>query len=165
MFWIIIAVCVALDQFTKYLVASHMTLGQSVPLLGKWMDLHYIRNDGASLSILSGQRWLFIVLTVLVVAAILVAHYKAPRRFRSFHLALAFFAGGVLGNFVDRLVSGSVVDFLDPHLWSIFNVADCFITLAVIAICWMLLFGDLGKALDRKKEKNDVKNDKKNHDE
>lgn len=154
MFWIIILACVGLDQFTKYLVSSNMALGESFPFLGKFMDIHYILNDGATLSMLSGKRWFFVILTIIVVAAMIWLHYKVSKDYKGFHIALAFFIGGTLGNFIDRLFTGAVVDFLDPHMISIFNVADCFITLSVIALCWMLLFGRLGDLLDRKEKKS-----------
>ena len=152
MFWIIIVISIFADQLSKYLVASNLSLGESVPFLGKLMDLHYILNDGATLSMLSGQRWFFVALTVIVLVLVLLLHYRVPRGYKAFHIALAFFIGGTLGNFIDRLFNGAVVDFLDPHLLSIFNVADCFITLSVIALCWMLLFGRLGKMLNAKNE-------------
>ena len=152
MFWVIIILCVGLDQLTKYWIASTMSVGETAPFSGNLMQFHYILNDGASLSILSGRRWLFIGLTIVVLIVVIVLHYKVPRNLKGFHIALAFFIGGTLGNFVDRVRTGYVIDFLDPNLWSIFNVADCFITISVIVICCMLLFGRLGKLLDKGSE-------------
>ena len=160
MFWIIIAFCVGLDQFTKYLISSTMTVEETAPFLGELMQFRYILNDGATLSLLSGRRWLFVGLTIVVLIVVLILHYKVPKELRGFHIALAFFIGGTLGNFIDRVRTGYVVDFLDPHMWSIFNVADCFITLSVIALCCMLLFGRLGKLLEKKdREEKELIND------
>ena len=97
---------------------------------------------------------LFVGLTILVLIVVIVLHYKVPRELKGFHIALAFFIGGTLGNFIDRVRTGYVVDFLDPNLWSIFNVADCFITISVVVICCMLLFGRLGKLLDKDNRSN-----------
>lgn len=154
MFWIIIVFCVGVDQLTKYLISSTMAVGETAPFLGKLMQFHYILNDGATLSILSGKRWLFVGLTILVLIVVIILHYKVPRELKGFHIALAFFIGGTLGNFIDRVRTGYVVDFLDPNLWSIFNVADCFITISVVVICCMLLFGRLGKLLDKDNRSN-----------
>ena len=154
MFWIIIVFCVGVDQLTKYWISSTMAVGETAPFLGKLMQFHYILNDGATLSILSGKRWLFVGLTMLVPIVAIVLHYKVPRELKGFHIALAFFIGGTLGNFIDRVRTGYVVDFLDPNLWSIFNVADCFITISVVVICCMLLFGRLGKLLDKDNRSN-----------
>ena len=140
MFWIIIAFCVALDQISKYLISSTMTLGETAPLLGDVMRLHYILNDGATMSMLSGKRWFFVGLTIVVLIVMIYLHYKVPRDYKSFHITLAFFIGGTLGNFIET------------YVLSIFNVADCFITISVIVLCCMLIFGRLGRLLDKKEK-------------
>ncbi|MDO4731944.1 MAG: signal peptidase II [Bacillota bacterium] len=157
MFWFIILFCLALDQISKYIVSSSMQLGESIPVLGEFLQLHYILNDGATLSMLSGHRWFFVGLTVVVLAVVLYLHYQIPKDYKAFHIALAFFIGGTLGNFIDRLLYGAVVDFIDTPVLAIFNIADCFITVSVFFLCGMLLFGRLGRILDKKENLGKMK--------
>ena len=104
------------------------------------------------MSMLSGKRWFFVGLTIVVLIVMIYLHYKVPRDYKSFHITLAFFIGGTLGNFIDRVRTGYVVDFFETYVLSIFNVADCFITISVIVLCCMLIFGRLGRLLDKKEK-------------
>ncbi|MBO1805227.1 signal peptidase II [Leucobacter ruminantium] len=124
----------AADQLTKNWVVSHLTEGESVPVIGDFLQWHFVRNPGAAFSFASGSTWIFTVLAALVVVVIL----WQIRRLRSipWALFLGMLLGGVLGNLTDRLTrppgfpEGHVVDFiLTPWMWlgfnpAIYNVAD-----------------------------------------
>ncbi|SIS44085.1 signal peptidase II [Kroppenstedtia eburnea] len=142
-------VILVLDQWTKWLVVHKMDLYQTIPL---WEGVFHItshRNRGAAFGILENQQWLFIVVTVLVVVGILVylARLKESQPLMSWSLALIL--GGALGNLLDRIRLGEVVDFLDFRWihYPIFNVADSAI---VIGVGIMLLY-----TLRQPREKDD----------
>lgn len=130
------ALVVALDQATKYIATSAMELYESIEVL-PFFNLTLVHNFGAAFSFLSQaggwQRWFFSMLALVVSVVIIVwlprvrdAHFHLP-------LALSLVLGGTLGNLVDRMVLGYVVDFLDFHAggrhWPAFNIADTSITL------------------------------------
>jgi signal peptidase II len=133
MYFLIAAAIVALDQWTKKLVVTRMELGQSIPLIPDVFHLTSHRNMGAAFGILQNQRWLFVVITIAVVIGILVSLVRIGKRQPRVSLALSLVLGGAIGNFIDRVSTGQVVDFLDFTLinFPIFNVADMAITIGV----------------------------------
>ncbi|MFC6171991.1 signal peptidase II [Subtercola frigoramans] len=127
----------AVDQIAKYLVVTHLPLGQFVPVLGDLVQFFYVTNSGAAFSIGSAYTWIFSVLAV----GVLVFIVWFARRIRSVGWAVVFglLLGGVLGNLTDRLFRepgfgiGHVVDFVKiPLLPAIFNLADVAICAAMV---------------------------------
>ncbi|MED1782207.1 signal peptidase II [Brevibacillus fortis] len=133
LYYLIAAVIIALDQFTKYLVVKFMELGQSIPLIADVFHLTSHRNMGAAFGILQNQRWFFIVITIAVVIGIVISLIRLGKNQPRASLALSLVLGGAIGNFIDRAMTGQVVDFLDFTLinFPIFNVADMAITIGV----------------------------------
>lgn len=150
LFWLILIAAVAVDQVTKFWVVTHLALGQSQPFLGDFLRLTYTLNRGASFSMLQGQRWLFVGLTLAVIIVVIVIHFRYAKEERLFDAMLGLFSGGSLGNFIDRLTMGAVVDFFDLGWFPIFNVADSCIVVSVIILCLMILFGKTGKRLEER---------------
>lgn len=140
LFFSLIAVVAVFDQWTKYLVLTHFELHESIEIIPGFFHLTFIRNTGAAFGILSGQPAIWRqVFFISVVLAALVAIYLMYRRFdresRLYGLGLGLIAGGAVGNLIDRVRFGSVVDFLDffigAYHWPAFNVADSAITVGV----------------------------------
>ncbi len=139
MYYYVIALIVFIvDQITKWFVVKEMKIGQSIPLIEGVFHLTYHRNRGAAFGILQDQRWFFIVITLLVMGGIMYYLRKVGRDKPLVSYALAFILGGAVGNFLDRLLSGEVVDFLDFTLihYPIFNIADSAI---VVGVALMIL--------------------------
>jgi signal peptidase II len=127
---------ILLDQLTKALVATKIHLFETVPLL-PFLELTQLHNEGAAFSVLAGasgwQRWFFVALACLVSLAILLwLRQIDPRRQRTLAAGLAMILGGAIGNVIDRLLHGHVIDFIHFHWksWEFpaFNVADSSIT-------------------------------------
>lgn len=146
----IAAIVYALDQGSKILVVGAIAEGASVPVLGEFLQLTFVRNPGAAFSLASGMTWIFTVIAVAVVVLIAVF----ARRLRSWPWVLLFgmLLGGVLGNLTDRLfrepgfAEGHVIDFIHFSFFpAIFNVADIFI---VSSMGLFLLLTVLGIELD-----------------
>ena len=144
---------VILDQVSKLAVAGSMQLFQSIPIL-PYFKLTYVHNTGAAFSFLSEaggwQRWFFAGLAVVISTVIAVWLAKLKSHETLLAVALSLVLGGAIGNLIDRLAYGYVIDFLDVYYqswhWPAFNIADSAITLGVIL---MLLesFG-VGKSKD-----------------
>ena len=128
-----------LDQASKYAVKSAMELNQSIPLIPRVFHLTYIQNPGAAFGLLANRTSFFIWITFLVVALILVFYRQIPGDRRWTRLALAMMLGGAVGNLIDRLRAGSVVDFLDFRFWPVFNLADSAIVVGMGLLAWQLL--------------------------
>ena len=129
-----------LDQLIKYLVAAQMELGQSKVVIDGIFNITYILNPGAAFGILANQR-AFFVLAGLVIIGVFVANYRRLRQYGT-----AFFYGGVsliagaVGNLIDRVRLGCVIDFLDLRVWPIFNLVDIAIVLGVSFMMYSILF-------------------------
>lgn len=139
--WLSLAALVLLaDQATKWLVLQAMPLGEVIPITG-FFNLVHVRNPGAAFSFLADaggwQRWLFAVFAIGVSALLIFMMRRAPGQ-RLFCFAAALVIGGAIGNLIDRLVFGEVIDFLDFHWqgwhWPAFNIADSGITVGAFLI-------------------------------
>jgi signal peptidase II len=132
---------VALDQLTKFLVLESLQLNQSVPILPNYFYFTYIQNRGTAFGFMSDMdsviRIPFFV-TITIAAAFIIYSYQRVVREENLmsRVALGLIWGGALGNLVDRLVYGKVIDFIDLRYedfhWFIFNVADSFITIGLV---------------------------------
>lgn len=132
----LVSVAVVLfDQMVKRLIMSDMTLGMSIPVLPGIFHITYIQNPGAAFGILVQQRWLFIAVGFLFVGATVWFHRRIRRASRWMQCGISLLLGGAVGNLIDRIQWGQVVDFLDFRIWPVFNIAD--ISIVVGAGCMM----------------------------
>jgi len=146
--WILIAILViALDQLSKWWIRALFELYEAIPVF-PGLQIIYVRNLGAAFSFLSSaggwQRWFFIVLSVLASIAIVIWISRLPTQRRLEALGLSLVLGGAIGNLVDRVLLGYVVDFIDVYYqswhWPVFNVADSAITVGVAIMIIDILF-------------------------
>ncbi len=136
------------DQLTKYWTVRAIPLYGTVPLLDGVVRLTHLRNTGMAFSLFEGGRWLFLVLTAvfLVLAALAVWKDWLPHPLA--RAALVMLSGGAVGNLIDRLRTGAVVDMIELEFirFAVFNVADIFITLGVVLLMvWAVFFDRKGK--------------------
>jgi len=122
---------VLLDQVTKLAVRRRILPGQSIPVWPGVFHLSYVQNPGAAFGILKYQTGLFIAVTAVVATAIIIYARRLGPGAGWLRLALALELGGALGNLIDRLRFGYVVDFLDFRVWPVFNVADMAVVVGV----------------------------------
>jgi signal peptidase II len=139
---------VALDQLTKLLVVQHLPLGAQVPVIKGFFNLVHIHNRGAAFGLLSNLSphfaWLFfIATTTLVLLVVGVLWWRLPDRDWPAALGYSFIMTGALGNLIDRVRLGEVIDFLDfylgRHHWPAFNVADSLVCLGAGVLIWVVL--------------------------
>jgi len=131
------AAIVAADQFTKYLTVANIALHQDIPFIPGLLGLTYVQNTGAAFSSFEGQQWLFALVFGIFTAMILWEYFKKPMPFTKFERwCIAAVYGGGLGNMIDRVRLGYVVDMIETKfmVFPVFNVADCFITCGCIAL-------------------------------
>ena len=128
---------VAADQFTKYLVVANIPLHTEIPAIPGLFHLTYVRNTGAAFSSFEGQMWLFVIVFVIFTAAILweFSRKRWPFTMSERWMIVAIYGGG-LGNMIDRIRLGFVVDMIEVEFmqFPVFNVADCFITCGCVLL-------------------------------
>lgn len=144
-------IVILLDQWTKWLIVQSMEIGESVPVIENLLHITSHRNRGAAWGMLEGQFWLFYIITAVVVVSIIYFMQKEAKGKPLMKISLAVLLGGAIGNFIDRLFRGEVVDFVQTFIFGyrfpIFNIADAALTIGVILL-FIAMFID-----DRKRKK------------
>ncbi|MFJ7648050.1 signal peptidase II [Lysinibacillus sp. NPDC097279] len=150
------AFVIILDQWTKWLIVKNMEFGERISVWDPWFGILSHRNRGAAWGMLEGQMWLFSIVTIGVICAIIYFYHKEAKGKPLFQVGLMLLLGGAVGNFIDRLFRGEVVDFVDVLIpimnydFPIFNIADAALTIAVVVLM-------IGLIAEDKKEKKQVK--------
>ena len=143
MIFAIIFVIIAVDQIIKFLVLNTLAIGQTVPLIDGVFHFTYVRNFGAAFSILQNRQEFLIIVTGLVMIVILIYLLKNAKHFDSLAIiSLSMIVGGGVGNIIDRVRYGFVVDYLDFRLihFPVFNFADCCIVVGAIMMLLYVFF-------------------------
>ncbi len=139
-----IAVLVALDQWTKSLAVRYLAGQDALVLIPGVFQLEYLENRGAAFGLLQNQIWLFIILTAIFLAAAVWIYLRLPktRRYLPLHIIAVVLVSGALGNLIDRIRLGYVVDFFYFSLidFPIFNMADIYVVLSFLALMICILF-------------------------
>ena len=131
---------IVLDQLIKYLVVNNMFLGESIPVIPHLLHLTYILNPGAAFGILENQRLFFILIAIILILAIVYFYSKIIKLNKLFQLGIAMLFSGAIGNMIDRIFIGKVVDYIDFRIWPIFNVADMALVIGLLYIAYRLIF-------------------------
>ncbi|ATH65487.1 MULTISPECIES: signal peptidase II [Staphylococcus] len=136
-------VILILDQITKYIITKTMQIGDSFELIPNFLNITSHRNSGAAWGILSGKMAFFYIITVVILIVLIVFYIKEAKHNLLMQVAISLLFAGALGNFIDRVLNGEVVDFVDTYIFSynfpIFNVADSSLTIGVLLIIIALL--------------------------
>lgn len=139
----ITAALVSVDQLTKWLAVLSLKNAEATTIIPKLLGFTYVENTGAAFGILQGQRWLFLILTGAVMVAILaLLLFGKFRKHLIFNISATLIVAGGLGNFIDRLIHGYVVDFIQVLFFEfpVFNVADCYVVIGSVLLLVFFLF-------------------------
>jgi len=140
---IVVFVVVMLDQITKYMIVSNMTEGMSIPIINQVFHLTFVLNPGAAFGMLEHNREFFIIMAIVVLMFVVYMRKKILEEPLTVQIGIALFVGGALGNLIDRMKTGLVVDFFDFRIWPVFNVADIAICLGVGVMIWSIIREEL----------------------
>ena len=130
---------VLLDQATKFWIQSHMATGESWPVLAGIFHITYILNAGAAFGILENKTWFFIGVALFLIGGMAYIYPKLLAEKPLLRFGAGLLTGGAVGNLIDRIRIGSVVDFFDFRIWPVFNVADICIVCGVGCLIYTLL--------------------------
>ena len=139
------------DQLSKYIVSKTMYIGQSIKVIGSFFRITYVRNPNAAFGIPVGSPLLMMILTSVATILLIVYFFKAKEKGTLFYTGLVIIIGGAIGNLIDRFRIKQVIDFIEIGIkrfkWPVFNIADSFVTIGIIVILYVWIFG-------KKREKN-----------
>lgn len=148
---LIFIVCLAIDQITKYFAVAILQGNSSVHLIGNFIRFTYVENRGAAFGMLQNQRIFFIISTIVLVAFIIYMIVFNKKVTNVTKLTLSLILSGAIGNFIDRLRLGYVIDFVDVRFgdfydFPVFNVADSCLVVGVIVLVILILFNKFEKS-------------------
>ena len=137
----IIVGAVILDQLTKWLAVVYLQGEPSFPLWKDVLHFTFVKNEGAAFGILKDQRWIFMIFSTVAIIGMLIYLFKFTPKSRWMRISIAMLIGGGIGNMIDRLLLGYVIDFIDFTLidFAVFNVADSFVTVGAALMIVLLI--------------------------
>lgn len=135
---IVVIISLLLDIGSKFLVSRIFILNESKTIIDNFLNITYVRNTGAAWSILDNNTWIVTVISLLIIIGIIYYVYRNRVSKKILKIGYGLILGGAIGNFIDRVVYGYVIDFIDIDIfgWNypIFNLADMFIVVGVILV-------------------------------
>jgi len=149
--WALALFALILDQLSKYIVSSSLDIGQSKDIIKGIFSVTLVYNTGAAFGIFKNQALFFIIISILAIAFIAVLIKRKTGTLSLADFALGLILGGAIGNLIDRLRFGCVIDFLDFKVWPVFNIADSAITIGVFLLI-ISMFKQ--SAIDKKKDQS-----------
>ncbi len=141
--FLIMVVVIVLDQVTKWLAVEFLTKVETVPIIEDILHLTYIENSGAAFGMLKNNRWVFLVISTVAIIGLIIYLIKYPPKNKWLLFGLSFIVGGGIGNMIDRIGLGYVVDFIDFRAinFAVFNTADSFVCIgAALVLIYVLFF-------------------------
>lgn len=139
-----VIVLVLLDQYTKLLAVKHLKDQSAIVLWKNVFELHYLENRGAAFGIFQNQRWFFVIMTIAILGIVTWFYGRTPveKKYLPIRICMIVLTAGAIGNFIDRLLRGYVVDFFYFSLidFPIFNVADIYVTVTFIVLVLLIFF-------------------------
>ncbi len=139
------ALVLAVDQLSKALIRVFLPAGKSVNLIGRYLALRQIRNPGAVFGLFANSNiYLLTLFSITLVIFMTIYFLRKKERPRSLDISLGLVCGGAVGNLIDRLVFGKVIDFVDFNFWPVFNMADVAIVLGIALLIFYFLRYDFG---------------------
>ncbi len=138
-------IIILLDQITKFYAVKLLKGNAPIIIIKNFLQFNYVENFGAAFGILQNKKVFFIIMTTIVVIGIIIYIKTNSHLTTTMKIALAMIIGGAIGNLVDRIRLGYVVDFIDVNFWGhydfpVFNVADSSIVIATFLICYLVIF-------------------------
>lgn len=141
-FTIITLLLVVIDQITKVITVKYLMPVSSVVLIENILSLTYVENRGAAFGILQNARWVFILFTIMAVVGILYFKIRHKPKGLTINSALCLVTSGAIGNLIDRVFRGYVVDMIEVTFidYPVFNAADCFVVVGAVMLSIYILF-------------------------
>lgn len=130
------------DQISKILVLNFIAPSEKIAIIGDFLYLTHVQNSGAAFGILNGKTWIFFAAAIIFFGIFIYFNFvNASKSDKLERISTSLIMGGVLGNLLDRIRFLSVTDFISVKGFSVFNLADCAITIGLAILAWHVLFG------------------------
>ncbi|MBS3113838.1 signal peptidase II [Candidatus Woesearchaeota archaeon] len=129
---------ISVDQLTKFFIKINFQLNQPVPIISNILHLTYITNTGSAFGLFKGLSIFFILFSIVVIIIVFYYLKRIKNNEKTLQFSVGLLLGGTVGNLIDRLFYGAVVDFIDFRIWPVFNIADSAVTISVVFLIILL---------------------------
>ena len=143
MLYFVALIIAVFDQIIKRLVVNNFYFGESLPIINDILHITYVKNTGAAFGILKNQTQLFVILSIIIIAVFLYLRKKYIKGNLLVDVTIGLIIGGAIGNLVDRVWLGYVVDYLDLRVWPVFNLADSAVVVGAFLLAFYLWNNEL----------------------
>lgn len=137
---LVVLIVVIIDQLSKFYIQAHMVSGMSIPIVKDIFHITYVLNPGAAFGLFEHQTFFFLVVAVALVAGAIYYYPRIPKQYQLLRFGIGLMVGGAIGNVIDRIKTGYVVDFFDFRIWPVFNMADAAIVCGVGCIIFTMIY-------------------------
>lgn len=137
---LVVLIVVFTDQLSKFYIQTHMVPGMSMPVIKDIFHITYILNPGAAFGLFEHQTLFFLIVAVCLVGGAIYFYPRIPQQYRLLRFGTGLMVGGAIGNVIDRIKTGYVVDFFDFRIWPVFNIADAAIVCGVGCIIFTMIY-------------------------
>lgn len=137
---VLFAAILAIDQLVKLAVKISMLPGESIPVIDGFFHFTYVLNPGAAFGMLENQQIFFIAAGFMIIAVFIYCYPRIKSQCAYFHYGCVALLAGAVGNLIDRVRTGLVVDYLDFRVWPVFNIADIAIVVGVISMMYAIIY-------------------------
>ncbi len=148
----------AVDQIIKYFISIYLQPVGSITVIDNLLNLTYVENRGVAFGMFSDMRWIFVAVTVILIIAVVAVMFVKRPKSKMFYLSVALIVGGGIGNLIDRIFYGYVIDYLSLSFFPpVCNFADYCITIGtILLIIYLFFFTDILSSDKNKKKKENV---------
>ena len=153
--WIISFICIIFDQIIKFIINNNINLYDQNTIIDNFFNLTNVRNYGAAWSILTGSRIMLIIVTILIMIGLYYFFIRKEKLKKYEKVIYGFLYGGIIGNLIDRIFRGYVIDYLEFYIFGysfpVFNLADILIVISMFFIIISVIKGDKDEIISRRK--------------
>ena len=153
--WIISFICIIIDQIIKFIINNNINLYDQNTIIDNFFYLTNVRNYGAAWSILTGSRIMLIIVTILIMIGLYYFFIRKEKLKKYEKVIYGFLYGGIIGNLIDRIFRGYVIDYLEFYIFGysfpVFNLADILIVISMFFIITSVIKGDKDEIISRRK--------------
>lgn len=153
--WIISFICIIFDQIIKFIINNNINLYDQNTIIDNFFNLTNVRNYGAAWSILTGSRIMLIIVTILIIIGLYYFFIRKEKLKKYEKVIYGFLYGGIIGNLIDRIFRGYVIDYLEFYIFGynfpVFNLADILIVISMFFIIISVIKGDKDEIVSRRK--------------
>lgn len=137
---LVVVIVMFFDQLSKFYIQTHMVPGMSIPVVKDVFHITYVLNPGAAFGLFEHQTLFFLIVAVALVVGAIYFYPRIPQQYQLLRFGIGLMVGGAIGNVIDRIKTGYVVDFFDFRIWPVFNIADAAIVCGVGCIVFTMIY-------------------------